>query len=327
MSFNFTAFGFNSNTFFTVNSVLNIALLLIVAFVIFLDVLCVIALLLAKTLKWQIRAVLINSITADLVSEVGTSILYIGYPLRANLVANVSSCRIADGFVTVGYLSTSAAEALYAIVVYTFIKYGIKRLKWYVIVIYISVSWVFHTTLGVLIPAEVIDFGNTVRYDSFCAYEPVFEDSFSLALSVSTTAETILGLSLVVTFCTLTYCYIKRNASEENTSIKKAVAKTLLYSTIKVSFRVVVSLVSVVILVGLSSNFSTRTATFIDTTYFYIMELVLQAIALLTPVTAILILKPLRDAFGEMKEKVCSCCCKRTSEQPVPPNLQMETIR
>lgn len=87
--------------------------------------------MLAKTLKWQIKAVLVNSIAADFVNGAGSTVYYIGYLICANSVNDsdgIISCRIADGFNIAGFLSSLAAVTLYAVAVYIFIKYGISTL-------------------------------------------------------------------------------------------------------------------------------------------------------------------------------------------------------
>ena len=103
MAFNFTASGFDIDIFFPVNLVLNSLLTLIVATTILLDVLCAIALLLAKTLKWQISTILINSFAADLLTEVGAFVTYVGYPIRVTSNTKGITCDIGNGFFTLGF--------------------------------------------------------------------------------------------------------------------------------------------------------------------------------------------------------------------------------
>lgn len=126
MAFNFTASGFDIDIFFPVNLVLNGFLILVVASTIVLAALCVIALLLAKTIKWQIKAIFL---AADLQTEVGAFVTYVGYPIRVTLNSNVITCNIANGFFTMGFVASLTATTLYGIAVYIFIKHGISGMS------------------------------------------------------------------------------------------------------------------------------------------------------------------------------------------------------
>lgn len=83
MSFNLT--GSDLDTFYAINSVVQILLFSIFHQpVIFLDVLCIAAMLFARAINWQIKATIINIFAAEIVSSIGLSILYVGYLIRAS---------------------------------------------------------------------------------------------------------------------------------------------------------------------------------------------------------------------------------------------------
>ena len=181
-----------------------------------------------------------------------------------------------------------------------------------------------HVALAVLLLTGVVSVGNVEEDHGFCENQTDASPTFTF-LVVLITAEIVICLSIVLTSCILTYCYIKKNTIEENTAIKKAVAKTLLYNAIKMSLLVSSYVLgSLLFFVNLDSAFGSRATAFIVITVYYIAQLLYRTVSLLTPIISLLILKPLRDAFGEMKKM---CCCKGEVEQPTQPqnNALQET--
>lgn len=114
------------------------------------------------------------------------------------------------------------ATALYAVMVYVFIKYGVKRLKLKVIILYIAVSWIAVFCLGI-----VAYFPAFTNIDGFCDSDSM-APAFFIPLIIMTII--ILGcLCVIITFCILTYCYFKKNTLEDNVAVKRAIARNLIY--------------------------------------------------------------------------------------------------
>lgn len=132
MAFNIT--GFDPEVFYTINSTLQVVLFVVFHVpAIILNVLCIGALLLIKTVNWHIRATLTNILAAEIVTSISVSFFNIGYPIRVSIGNEFDySCIIGLGLVVLGFLSNTTAVALYAITVYVFLKCGLRNLKWYV---------------------------------------------------------------------------------------------------------------------------------------------------------------------------------------------------
>lgn len=81
--------------------------------------------------------------------------------------------------------------------------------------------------LVVLVLAGVVSDGTVEVINGYCENQTDGSPTFTF-LIVLITAETVICLSIVLTSCIRTYCYIKKNTIEENTAIKKAMAKILL---------------------------------------------------------------------------------------------------
>ena len=136
-----------------------------------------------------------------------------------------TSCQLFISFYAIAGLLKFSATSLYAVSVYVFIKYGDKKLKWYVIVPYIVVVWIV-VTLTVGMPPYLEEYvtQNTI---GFCTAN-IFSAPY-IGMAASLTVGVMLFLSIELIFCILTVVYMKRNVLEGNISVKKTVAKILGY--------------------------------------------------------------------------------------------------
>ena len=139
--------------FAAINSTINLGQFLLLTLpAIILNAVCIVALLLAKTIKRKVRAAIINIFAAEMMNLLGTAILYVGYPICVtNNDALAASCPTGMAATAIGVNSDLLGIGIYAIAVYTFIKYDIRKLKWSVLITFITISWgVLHNQCGII---------------------------------------------------------------------------------------------------------------------------------------------------------------------------------
>ena len=190
----------------------------------------------------------------------------------------------------------------YAVSVYMFIKHGDKKLKWYVIIPYIVVTWTM-ITITMSVPPYLQDYG-AVNRNGFCRANGV-----SVSYIVHVTILTVGALfffSTEIIYCILTVIYMKWNVLEGNTSLKKAVAKVLGYMAI-------VSVLSFInsVLPYLFATITSQTVPIASenrtlTTYInvlYVARVFPNITAFPTPIVTIILLKPVRDDIKNICKK------------------------
>lgn len=221
--------GIDEELYFSINTAANVGLFFIVVLpTLTLCLLCVLALLFAEGINWPMRVVLINVLAADITYWVALSILFPGFPARARKLTDEDfSCRVVFSLFIVSAIQKFSSVALYAIMVYIFIRFGSKKTKWYVIGPYIVISWIL--SIGNGLPPYFDQFG-IINNNGFCknTSTPLF------TATVSTMIVAVITLFLViVSFGALTLFYVKRDALlQDNVEIKKEIAKNLLYLTV-----------------------------------------------------------------------------------------------
>lgn len=210
MSLNFTALGFDQDLFTDANTAIHLILFLTFTLpTIILNLLCIVAAPCAKKINWQMVVMIINLLPAETVRQFGTSVDYIGYPLRSaskNSKANNIACNINTAFESISFLVNNFAIVLYAIVVYIYIKYGIKKAKWRFILSYIVISWTLSIFVGILIATRVVDTG-AESVDGFCIINVTTSRPSSLIMPVVILLTLIITLCIVLVLSILTYCY------------------------------------------------------------------------------------------------------------------------
>lgn len=317
-TFNLTALGFDQDLFFAINSSVNeLFFLVLVLPATFLNVLCVMALLLAKNIKWQIKVVLINVFAADLILAITLLVLVLSYPIRAYLSHSQGLdylCSVLFGSIIISFQSNLTAVTYYAIVVYIYLRYGVRKLKWYVTALFISITWL----VSILIGFSVIFNGGPSAISSigFCVPTPM-QNLRLVALAVLLVIEVSVCLCVTITFVVLAYCYIKKNTLEDNFAVKKAMVRTLLFHSMKMIVLVVRRVLAIIfpILILLLDG-RARVIVYIAMNYSII--LILLCINLLvSPIVSLVILQPLREALKQFRKKLCSrCCCKKNAVHP-----------
>ena len=266
--------------------------------------LCVLALALAKDINLKIRLFLINIFTAETLIWFSSFAMYLGWPARF-IDGEFISCKLFYSLYNITTLLKLASTSLYAVGVYAFIKHGDKKLKWYVIITYIAVTWTV-ATLSVGLPSYLEDYG-TPNLKGFCYSEKLGSGLF-MGMIVLFFVAAMFFFSIQLIWCILTVIYMKRNVLEGDIPVKKAIAKVLGHMT-AVS---VLSFINFFLPFFITSIFTSlpdrNLATFLVGIYMPYAFSHITAIP--TPIVAIILLKPVRDAIKTMIKNVYTCCHK-----------------
>ena len=223
----------------------------------------------------------------------------------------------------VSFPSTSVAVSFYSVAAYFSIKHGLKKIKWYVIIVFITISWVVHTSMGLLILTEVIKFQTEIN-EGLCNTLFPSDVSLGTAYAAGLTVELIVCLSVTLTFCILTHCYIKRNIIQEDTEIKRAVAKIMIYQSVRISLLMMTYVVSIVIYLDFDSYFGSFVGTILYFIGYYLSNITIRIVEFSGPIASFVLLKPLRDAA----KQVCPCCKQNDAEpQTVQPQIIQLQLR
>ena len=308
--------GFDRELFVAVNSTLHIGIFFLLCLPnIILCVLCVAALVLAKGINWKIKTAIINIFAAEFALSISSIFIYLGYPIRASYNDGDISCYIDGFFLLTGTLSNVTAITFYSISTYVFIRYGAKKLSWYVIVTFIAVSWIASVVimLVLIILASVVYNSNGLQRntDGFCAFSFTGTNqalnTISELFAAAVIIELITCLILIATFSFLTFRYVKKNTIQENSAIKKAIVKNLLY----LSLKVFIVMTCHGVLFGFNALrpiFEENTAVYLYIALQYVIYFCLfEILSLATPVVSLITLRPLRVAIKQRvaKYKIC----------------------
>ena len=149
MTSNFTE---SEEVYFRINTAINVVLFLVVVLPTFiLCLLCALALLLAEGINKKIRILLINIFVPDVCTWLATSVLLLGYPVRATMqTEGDQSCSFYLSIIFVAALQRFSGVAIYSVAMYFFAKNGAQKLRLYYITLYIALSWVIAFAVGLI---------------------------------------------------------------------------------------------------------------------------------------------------------------------------------
>ena len=271
-------------------------------FVIFLPafvlcVLCVVALVLARSLNLWIRVSLINVFAAQICYWFGMSLFYLGHPFRAYHVEYIS-CFIAYSVLRIATTMVSRATTLYAGVVYSFVKYGKNRFKWCGMSLFIALSWIFALLVS-LVPYFIGIDANTRTLLGFCGTN--FSTQGFLAASAFQLVTHALCLCGIFVFCALIFHHMKKNTLEDNDKVKGAIIKNLVFlaaTTLLIFLTNLVSLLSVTVVPSLTDINSILLVNFL-----FPLVTILPSLAI--PIMTIVLLRPVRVALKHMFKTCC----------------------
>ena len=275
-----------------------------------LSLLCALAVTLptSRVINKKIRFILINILISDIINWFSFTGYYLGWS-TAHLIRTEEDilCKISIFFFTVANVQKFTTCASYSLNVYIFIKYGEKKLKWYALVSYFVATWIVSVILGI---TPFFDVSSVIANNGFCivnADSLVFKIAIAFILVI---AVFFLCFQLVCSL--LTIMYVKKNALEGNTAVKKAVAKMLACLTAAS----ILSFISIIIpIVTLFIPYNKLTYVII---YHVLRRLLLIIPTITTPIVTMMLLKPIRVAMMKISKKVFCFCRPNNQIAPAP---------
>ena len=305
MAFNLT--GVDPDLYYSINSSIQVGLFFLIALpALILILLCVVALLFAKNINWPIRIVLIDIYTGEICYWLGISVISLGFPVRAR-IGNEETifCSVSSGLFITSSILKFSATALYAIIVYIFIKYGIQKVKLYAIILYICISWIASISISIIPYLDEFGLSNN---NGLCEL-----NSNGIA-SIGATVMALIFICIIIVFSLLTYCYVKKNTLQDNVEVKKAIIKNLIYLAVSVIVSLICD-VAPTLIPYINDSLRDKQFIYIISVH-YIFDAIIIVTYLSTPIAAIIILKPIRQALKGGIKKLCSCC-KENQDSPM----------
>ena len=170
-----------------------------------------------------------------------------------------------------------------------------KKLKWYVIVPSLVITWALSLSIGIF--PFINEFQLFVN-NGFCritSSATLYHVSISFFLSSS-----VVGSGIIVFFSIVTYRFLKKNTLEGNVEVKKAVSKNLF-------FLAVAAVVTAIF--QIFPSFSPLIRSILpDYRYFiaynYFLRVFLNFPNIATPIVAIIALKPVKLAMKNIFKKI-----------------------
>lgn len=304
MVFNMTAT--EEYSFQAINSAIQAAMFLtLVLPALILCFLSVLALLCTKTINWQMKALLINLFSAKVGGSLASTLLYLGYPVRAsgNNAAEDYFCRfIASTFITTS-LTKSTAITIYSVMIYTFVKHGFGRMQQYAILSTIAISWVIGITVGML---PYMDAFGVIDDYGFCESIP-HSQLYLIPLGIAVLPVMAICITLTLVFSSLTYFQVHKNTLEESGDLRLAVAYNFLFLMMASFFIIINNTIPVIFPILQSMDYTNKGRLIMD----YSVQFLFDLSALLLPILALILLKPVQIALKVMFGLCSTTCCKR----------------
>lgn len=287
----------------------------------FLSATTIVALLVAKNMNKKIRVILINIFVAEIVLSLRLSATFLGYPIRQLFGLGedfpIGLCNVQVSFGIIGVLSKVGSITFYALMVYVFIKYNIKKVKWYMLVIPLIVIWAI--SIGFSLPVAVRARNpplNFAIFKGFCHENLEFAEEFIsrsrqflIQLIIGWILQAVICGGIIITFSILIFWFAKKNLSSDSDKAKKAIANNLLFLSVGGLLSIFNGVVLPTIIFAAApvpTGVSDLEKTFKETSISdHVVDTLLSLTSLYTPVVTIILLKPIRDA---MKQLINKCC-------------------
>ena len=301
--------GVDNQLYYDVNVALNVCFFIFLSLLpLLLCVFVILALILAKTINAKIRVLLINIFAVEVLGWVSNAIFFLGWIVRLNY-NEIISCKLFYMTYLAAGVEKCTSGTFFALNVFLFIRYGEKKLKWYIILPCIALSWVIISLPSILIVSLAPP--DTVTYNNGRCVIKIQSNIFYLAITGLLYAVSLIFLIIQIVMIIITFVYIKKHTLEGNVQIKKAVAKVIAY----LFFGSIIAFISTILpawsfVIQLIIPGST-TATV--TTRIYLNRLILGVPGIATPIAAIALLKPVRDAIKTMLKNLF---CKKDNTFP-----------
>ena len=222
MAFNFSEIDFE--LYVAANTAVQAGLLAVVVLpAVTLSIICSVAISFTYVINWQMRVTLVNIFTTEVFHLLGYTVEYLAFAPRALDKENsLVSCRIFLSCIIFASIQKFAAIVFYSIMVYLFLKHGVKKLKWYKISSSLVITWAVSITIGILVYFDHFGLSNNNGFCSVVTTSLFFYVTISFVLS-----SAIIGSAITVFFSILSYRFLKKNTLEGNVDVKKAVSKNL----------------------------------------------------------------------------------------------------
>ena len=307
MAFNLT--GIDVGLFFTVNTAINIGFfLLFVLLPLVLCVVCVVALISAGSMDLKLRILLANVFAAEICTWLFWTGSFLGYPfLFYDMSHGDTVCSLFTSMAIAGDALKFTASALYSLNIFLFVKHGVKKVKWHALVPCITVSWIVAIVLGNLSCLPQSGVMNEIGICSIDVSNIIFRTTIiPIALTVDVVC---MGVTLI--FSVFTYKYVKHNTLGDNAELMKSVTKLLVYFCVVAGL----SLISDVLPAATHAIRDAAAASGGIVGIFameHILNIIYIAPSFATPLVAIFLLKPIRDALKATAKKIF--CVQQSDE-------------
>ena len=207
-------------------------LVVIVILNITLSIICTMAIIFTQVINWQMRVALVNIFVTDVVNLLGYMVDYLAFTLRALDKPNtIYSCRFFVSFLITAGMQKFAAITIYSIMVYVFLKYGVKKLKWYMIVPSLVITWIVSISVGILPFFDQFELFNN---NGFC--RNLTSTSLYYVVIGSFLSSAVIGSCIIVFFSIISYRVLKKNTLDGNVEVKRAVSKNFFYLAVAAVF-------------------------------------------------------------------------------------------
>ncbi len=261
---------------------------------------CITALLFAKGISNQMRILLINV----LISRFFARLLHQLFGFIADSEYNPIVCKFDLSLIFAGFLISLTSISLFSIMVYLSIKNGNNKLKWYIIIPSITVSWIVSILFGTLFYTDSTFIIIVEERDCEVSSESIL---FLPYVFFGCLAQAVF-LTVTLVFGILTICFMRRRllhetaedpASQSDPKIKKAITKVLVYLIVR-SFMDIPSAAFPTLIVNILTNVKLATVSSLASIW-------ISTLSVLTPTILIILLEPICEALKGFKGCVYTC--------------------
>ena len=290
MEFVYNLTGIDLDAYFAVNTTANVLLFLTIVLPAF--VLClfsVVALWFTPEIKCKIKFLIINLFASEISNWLMYSIIFLGFPSRyRNQIIDDISCKMFSNLLIIAGPTKILSTALYSVVVYIYLKYGLDYVPWLIVTICTMIIWIVVSFFGLLSYADEYLYNNT----GFCEGDASSPHFIAIPIIAGS------ALCFAVVFAFLTFRYIRKNTFEEADVVKKYIGKHLLYMTMSSFIAFVINM--------LPATHAPLRAALVDQPILsiflihYFLRGIYALLWLLTPIATVAVLKPVRLTMKNM---------------------------
>ena len=303
--------GVNEHNFYAIHATIQAVMFMILVLPsLILCILCVLGFLCTKTIHWQMKILLVNLFVAQFGHSLASSMLYLGYPQRAlGMPAENYFCRFIISTFIVTSLSKSTAIAIYAVMVYIFVKHGISSIQQYIILCSIIISWLISISMGTM---PYLDAFGVLDDKGFCESTP-HSQVYMIPSGVVVTLVLGACTTLTLTFSSFTYYHVKKNTLEDSEDLRVAIAYNVVFlmmASVLVTIDNVIPIIYPILQSTATMNHTNKAKLVMD----YAIQAVFDLPSLLLPISAVTLLKPVQISLKVMFKTCCydkhnRCCC------------------